>query len=287
MENEEVKKAEIPEFHEQNRHFEEQLLNTKDGILRLWERNRYLQERLGQVEQRLKRLTWLLLAVVAASVGAVAFMIRFYQPSLPEQPQPDQLGELQAQKAELVALRAQVTPLQERVQALERAGQDKPAESDQSEKELSETIEKLAPAILAATLQKAIHVDEAGNVGVGTENPQAPLHVVGNLLGAAKGPADEALRIVAGQLDPKKVRWVQYTEGGIYVDVDTASAGFSSTPLYFTSLGGHTNNWLAQGATSIYYPTPQGFRVHISYPELTVAKAKEWGWYISWVAIGK
>lgn len=287
MENEEVKKADIPEFHEQNRHFEEQLLNTKDGILRLWERNRYLQERLGQVEQRLKRLTWLLLAVVAASVGAVAFMMMTYQPSLPEQPQPDQLGELQAQKAELVALRAQVTPLQERVQALEQAEQGRTAESNQSEKELSEKIETLAPAILAATLRKAIHVDEAGNVGVGTENPQAPLHVVGNLLGAAKGPAGEALRIVAGQLDPKKVRWVQYTEGGIYVDIDTASAGFSSTPLYFTSLGGHTNNWLAQGATSIYYPTPQGFRVHISYPELTAAKAKEWGWYISWVAIGK
>jgi hypothetical protein len=94
------------------------------------------------------------------------------------------------------------------------------------------------------------------------------------------------LRIVVGKTDPQKTRWVQYNDGGIYVDIDTSSAGFSVTPYYFTSLSGHTNNWMAQGVTSIYSPTAKGFRVHVGYRGLTAAQAKDWGWAISWIAIG-
>jgi hypothetical protein len=102
-----------------------------------------------------------------------------------------------------------------------------------------------------------------------------------------KGPGNETLRIVVGRTDPKKTRWIQYSDGGVAVEVDTSHAGFSAPPYYFTSLGGHTNNWMAQGVTSIYEPTAKGFRVHIGHRALTTAQAKEWGWYVNWIAIGE
>lgn len=282
MDTEEAKKEETSEVQERNRRVEEQLLSTKDGLLRLWERSRHLQERVGQVETRLRHLIWLLVATLVGStaLGAVV-LFRASQATALQQ-------HLQQQ---LAALQTHLHPLQERVGALEQRQhlsiQQQAAGSEQSDAALAAAIRRLAPEIIANAFNHAIHVDARGWVGIGTANPESPLHVVGNLLGAAKGTADEALRIAVGQLDPRTTPWVQYATGGIYVDVDTSSAGFSSTPLYFTSLGGHTNTWLAQGATSIYSPTARGFRVHVSYPELTVAKAKEWGWYINWLAVGK
>lgn len=276
MTGEDVKKEGGPEFHEQSRHFEEQLLGAKDGILRLWERNRHLQERLGQVEKRLQWFTWLLAALFVSGVGAIVFLVMSYIVPL-----RDHIGELQTQT---IALQNSLQTLN---QTLDQTKQTAAEPRGLTKAEVVETLKELTPEMLTMAFSNAVHVNAAGQVGVGTATPEAPLHVIGNLLGAAKGSTNEALRIVVGQLDPKTTRWRQYTEGGISVDIDTSSAGFSSTPLYFTSLGGHTNNWLAQGVTSIYQPTERGFRVHISYPELTVAKAKEWGWYVSWIAVGK
>jgi hypothetical protein len=276
MTGEDAKKEGGPEFHEQSRHFEEQLLGAKDGILRLWERNRHMQERLGQVEKRLQWFTWLFVALLVSGVGALAFLSVGYIVPL-----RDSIGELQTQT---IALQHSLHTLEQR---RDQTTQAAAAPTGLTKAEVVATIQELAPEMLTLAFKNAVHVNATGHVGVGTTTPEAPLHVVGNLLGAATGSINEALRIVVGQLDPKTTRWRQYTEGGISVDIDTSSAGFTSTPLYFTSLGGHTNNWLAQGVTSIYQPTAQGFRVHISYPELTVAKAKEWGWYVSWVAVGK
>ena len=75
---------------------------------------------------------------------------------------------------------------------------------------------------------------------------------------------------------------------GVFVDVDTSSAGFTTTPIYITSLGGTTHHWATTGATSIYAPTPTGFRVHIRYSNgapLTPAIANGFGWYINWIAV--
>jgi hypothetical protein len=276
MTGEDAKKEGGPEFHEQSRHFEEQLLGAKDGILRLWERNRHMQERLGQVEKRLQWFTWLFVALLVSGVGALAFLSVGYIVPL-----RDSIGELQTQT---IALQHSLHTLEQR---RDQTTQAAAAPTGLTKAEVVATIQELAPEMLTLAFKNAVHVNATGHVGVGTTTPEAPLHVVGNLLGAATGSINEALRIVVGQLDPKTTRWRQYTEGGISVDIDTSSAGFTSTPLYFTSLGGHTNNWLAQGVTSIYQPTAQGFRVHISYPELTVAKAREWGWYVSWIAVGK
>jgi hypothetical protein len=82
--------------------------------------------------------------------------------------------------------------------------------------------------------------------------------------------------------------WQQYGEEGIFVDVDTSSAGFNTTPLYITSLGGISNHWGSIGATSIYTPTPTGFRIYLRWAvggSITPAFANQYGWHINWIAV--
>jgi hypothetical protein len=89
--------------------------------------------------------------------------------------------------------------------------------------------------------------------------------------------------------------WQPYSLGGsftpgqgIFVDVDTSSSGFTTTPIYITSLGGTAYHWGTIGATSIYLPTPTGFRVYIRFPDgssLTPAFANQNGWHINWIAV--
>jgi hypothetical protein len=66
--------------------------------------------------------------------------------------------------------------------------------------------------------------------------------------------------------------------------VNTASCGFTSTPLYFTSIGGESGHWASTGATSIYTPTATGFRVYVRYPGITPAVANQYGWHLNWSA---
>ena len=151
------------------------------------------------------------------------------------------------------------------------------AHSKQVEQEVREALQKLAPDRLA-TAGKESGQERSVNGVSGT--------LVSPAVGAATGPTGAPVRLVVGRTDPHTTPWVQYNHGGIYVDIDTSSAGFASTPSYFTSLSGHTNNWMAQGVTSIYLPTARGFRVHVGYRELTAAQANSWGWSLSWMAIG-
>jgi hypothetical protein len=104
------------------------------------------------------------------------------------------------------------------------------------------------------------------------------------LFGAATGPGNTRLRIAVGRTQPNQ--WIQYNNNGVYVDVSTASAGFTQTPYYFTSILGTSNHWLVTGSSSIYNDSPNGFRVYIGYNGITVNLANAWGWYINWVAIG-
>jgi secreted trypsin-like serine protease len=78
--------------------------------------------------------------------------------------------------------------------------------------------------------------------------------------------------------------WVQYSTDSIYLDVDTSSCQRTVTPLYFASLGGRTSHFTALGATSIYKPTPTGFRVYLSQSGLTAADAADRQYYINWGA---
>ena len=92
----------------------------------------------------------------------------------------------------------------------------------------------------------------------------------------------------SGQTVPGATNWKAYYGDGIYVDVDTSSAGFTSTPRYFTSLGGATNQLLVQGITAIYSATPNGFRIYLwttNRASLTPAMANSYKWYVQWLAV--
>ena len=65
-------KDEAEELREKNRTLEEQILNTKTTILRLWARNRYLQQRLGAIENRVKLVAWLALALLGEVWGRLS-----------------------------------------------------------------------------------------------------------------------------------------------------------------------------------------------------------------------
>jgi len=95
--------------------------------------------------------------------------------------------------------------------------------------------------------------------------------------------------IAKGSTPIGNTAWQQYADGeSIFVDVDTSSAGFTTTPIYITSLGGTSGHWGTTGATSIYYPTPTGFRVYVRFStgdQLTPAGANGIGWHINWIAV--
>ena len=82
--------------------------------------------------------------------------------------------------------------------------------------------------------------------------------------------------------------WKAYGSNAIYVDVDTTAAGFASTPRYFTSLGGTSNHYYAQGFNAIYSPTATGFRVYLrnwNGAALTPEYANSKGWYVQWLGV--
>jgi IgA peptidase M64 len=96
------------------------------------------------------------------------------------------------------------------------------------------------------------------------------------------------IELGAGQTQPG-LGWQQYPGGaGIYLDVNTTSGHFSSTPVYLTSLGGTSSHWATTGATSLYSPTPTGFRVYVRWADgspLTPANAAALGWNLNWIGM--
>ena len=268
----EGKRVQAQPLPDTTRTLEEQIFDAKDATLRLWERNRHVQQRIGGLERRVRGLTWLALGLLLGSAGLFAVLVQ---------------GQLVPLQRQVVALQETVSPLPARLEELTRtitAGADHAsATSDdvhgtQMEQEVREALQRLLPEMLTTTRK------ENGQGSAVTEGSET---VVSLAMGAATGPTGAPVRLVVGKTDPHTTPWVQYNQGGIYVDIDTSSAGFTSTPYYFTSLSGHTNNWMAQGVTSIYQPTARGFRVHVGYRELTAAQATSWGWAMSWLAIGK
>jgi hypothetical protein len=65
--------------------------------------------------------------------------------------------------------------------------------------------------------------------------------------------------------------------------VSTASAGFTSTPTYVTSIHGTSGHRLVRGAHSIYSPTATGFTTYL-YGSNDVAAAQANNWQICWIA---
>ena len=87
--------------------------------------------------------------------------------------------------------------------------------------------------------------------------------------------------------------WVNYSNNGIYVDVDISACGFTKTPHYIATLEGNSRHWGVNGASSIYSPTPNGFRIYIrgnddNYGQLNplrIDTAQQYNWHIKWSAI--
>ena len=249
-------------LQEEKRNLEERIQDAKDATLRLWERTRSLQEKQGLLENRAKLLPWIVLALVVGSIGLSALITN------------RQLSQMQQQLAVLQAAPQQPA-----------AGQSDDLE--EIKRELLESVKQMAPELLAAAMKDGKFAAPASHAETAAVHTATSPATPSSTSGVVKGPGNETLRIVVGRTDPKNTRWIQYSDGGVAVEVDTSHAGFSAPPYYFTSLGGHTNNWMAQGVTSIYEPTAKGFRVHIGHRALTTAQAKEWGWYVNWIAIGE
>jgi hypothetical protein len=116
----------------------------------------------------------------------------------------------------------------------------------------------------------------------------APISVINQPTPALSQTVQSAL-IARGSTPVGNTDWQQYYDGeGVFVDVDTSSAGFKSTPIYITSIGGTGFHWGTTGATSIYLPTPTGFRVYVRWSTggaLTPATANQLGWHINWIAV--
>jgi phage baseplate assembly protein gpV len=93
----------------------------------------------------------------------------------------------------------------------------------------------------------------------------------------------------SGSTTPGSTNWQPY-EGtiGIYLDVDTSAGRFTTTPKYFTSLGGNSSHWATTGVTSIYTPSPTGFRVYVRWSDgsaLTPAQANSLHWHVNWLGV--
>jgi hypothetical protein len=105
----------------------------------------------------------------------------------------------------------------------------------------------------------------------------------------ALSQSERSALMARGSTPVGNTAWQQYPGGeGVFVDVDTSSARFTTTPIYITSIGGATSHWATTGATSIYTPTPTGFRVYVRWSSggsLTPAIANEYGWHINWIAV--
>jgi hypothetical protein len=96
--------------------------------------------------------------------------------------------------------------------------------------------------------------------------------------------------VASGRTEPGATNWQQYPGGaGVFVDVDTSSAGFRVGAIYVTSLGGTSSHWATTGGTSIYSPTARSFRVYVRWSDgnpLTPTQANQLGWHINWYAVG-
>lgn len=95
-------------------------------------------------------------------------------------------------------------------------------------------------------------------------------------------------RIASGVTSPG-LGWQQYPGGaGIFIDINTSSGKFATTPAYVTSLNGNSSHWATTGGTSVYSPTPTGFRVYLRWANgapLTPGDAASNGWHLKWIGM--
>jgi len=81
--------------------------------------------------------------------------------------------------------------------------------------------------------------------------------------------------------------WRQHKFDGLYVDIDTSVCGFTSTPIYVTSMGGEDRMSDTTGGSEIYKSTENSLRVYISRPgkETNPTMATQRDWHINWMGM--
>jgi hypothetical protein len=97
-------------------------------------------------------------------------------------------------------------------------------------------------------------------------------------------------RIESGATEAGKTAWKAYEDGfeGIFVEINTSDKGFTKTPNYVVSISGDTNHWTLLGTSSVYDPTPKGFRVYLCSGKnkpVTPALANQRNWRVTWIAV--
>jgi hypothetical protein len=99
---------------------------------------------------------------------------------------------------------------------------------------------------------------------------------------------NRSMKFCTGKTIEGSTNWIQYSEQGLYVDVDTSSCGFTSTPIYLVNMHGNSNNWTATGGSSAYQRKPGSFRIYVRHAaaDFTPAFANQRGWHIQWLAVG-
>lgn len=83
--------------------------------------------------------------------------------------------------------------------------------------------------------------------------------------------------------------WVAYNGTTISLSVNTSGCAFTSTPRYFTSMGGLGSHFELVGYSAIYSPSATGFTVYVQRNNgaaLVPADAVTGGWFVNWTAIG-
>ena len=125
-----------------------------------------------------------------------------------------------------------------------------------------------------------------GLVGLGKAPASAYKLDVAGPINATDYRRDGRVLIAAGRTQPG-LNWQQYeNDAGVFIDVDTAGHHFTTTPVYVTALHGDSSHWATTGGSSVYNPTPTGFRVYIRWSDggsLTVSQAQSLGWHIQWI----
>jgi hypothetical protein len=94
-------------------------------------------------------------------------------------------------------------------------------------------------------------------------------------------------RVVSGCTDISGSGWKDYGKG-IMMEINTEDHAFQTTPIYLTSLRGDTDHWLLVGTSSIYEPTPQGFKIYLRYADdspLNAERACQRHWCVQWIAL--
>lgn len=95
--------------------------------------------------------------------------------------------------------------------------------------------------------------------------------------------------IGTGKTEPGNTDWkpVPNDERAIYVEVDTSSARFNTTPNYVASLGGSRDQWLLTGTSAIYHASPTRFSIYLhgwdGEQYLTPQFANDRNWHVIWI----